>query len=160
MSPADERFRPLDRCTATLATDPFLELGDGALLQVTPQVFGGSDAGEIPAVVDNWTFFGGALSALAVVSSSGSKVHGTAVMLAPGLAATATHVIQDDLDALGDGDAQALLLAPTGGGMDLWKVSGVTATASEITYLSVTLASDIDADWSIRVVPCTTRSPA
>lgn len=147
--------------TGTICEDPFDALGDDALVRIRPQVFGGAASlRAVPGVVDNWTFFDGAVCAILVSSSSGASVEGTAIMIAPGLALTATHVLEDWLDVLASGDATALVVGPRGDELDIWKGRAVTATGTDITYLSLDLASAINDDWTIRTLPCTTRRPA
>ena len=84
---------------------------------------------------------------------------GTAVLIAPGLAVTATHVL-DRLDDIVAGHAALLMLSPRHGGLDVWHVRKVnTATDSDVAYLSVELASPVDAEWRFTTIPVTTRAP-
>ena len=51
---------------------------------------------------------------------------GTAVMIAPGLAMTATHVFSEQLRDLMSGDAVILLGTPRPGAFELWRIRKIT----------------------------------
>jgi hypothetical protein len=84
------------KATARITTDPLRDMPVGATLRVSPVVFGASDAKMVPDDVKNWDFFDGALLAVGF-GRDGEHValHGTAVMIAPGLAVTAAHVVRE-----------------------------------------------------------------
>src|SRR4051794_36701537 len=88
--------------------DPLADLPIGASISAKPVVFGTSDAQPIPLDVSNWSFFEGALLAVALRDADGTRILGTAVMVAPGLAMTATHVLTDDMTGLMDGSVFGL----------------------------------------------------
>ncbi len=80
----------------TVSEDPLAALPVGVSIPLTPIVVRGSDASQIPHGVTNWDYLQGAL--LAVLprnpeSEQKYQVTGTAVMIASGLAVTATHVL-------------------------------------------------------------------
>ena len=52
-------------------------------------------AGNLPVGVDNWDFFDGSLLAVGLRDGDDVlKIEGTAVMIAPGLAISAKHVVE------------------------------------------------------------------
>ena len=75
-----------------LIDDPLSRLPDGTTIWKQTLVFGGSDADVKPEEVRDWGFFDGALLAVGFGDWRHLEIHGTAVMVAPGLAITATHV--------------------------------------------------------------------
>lgn len=145
-----------------VADDPLSALPVGSELQVEPLLFGWSDATAQVDGVRNWTFFEGALLAIGVRAAGlPFEVRGSAVMLAPGLAVSATHVVVDILADLADGNASALCLGPRTGQLDLWRLRSIsTVDQNDIMFLSLELASAISSDWRIRTLPITTRTPS
>jgi hypothetical protein len=131
----------------------------GATVSLEPVVFGGSDATVVPDGVTNWTFFNGALSTIVVRDRSASVATGTAVMIAPGLAITASHILRDRLDEVLAGDVALLGVGPTEAGLDLWQIRKLSIAEDDVAYLSLELASEISAAWRFRTIPITTRAP-
>jgi hypothetical protein len=101
---------PQNYLTGTVSDDPLAHLPVGTSISIEPIVVGGSDAATVPDGVVNWDFFQGALLAVVVrlPGSSSLVVNGTAVVIAPGLAITATHVLREALPHLLSGDAEVL----------------------------------------------------
>jgi hypothetical protein len=65
--------------------------------------FGGSDAVEQATSVINWEFFNGAVMGFFLKSEASQELVGTAIIVAPGLAITATHNLADVADKLQEG---------------------------------------------------------
>jgi hypothetical protein len=60
------------------------------------------------------------------------RIEGSAVMIAPGLAVTASHVFMDDWDALQAGkERMALQGIRSDGTADMWNVRDITRTAGD-----------------------------
>jgi len=136
----------------------------GATLRVSPVVFGASDAKMVPDDVKNWDFFDGALLAVGF-GRNGEHValHGTAVMIAPGLAVTAAHVVREFASELARGDLAALCIGVRPQETcDVWRlrsVSMVSEADSDIAWLSLELCSEITDDWYFSTIAMTTRTP-
>jgi len=125
-----------------------------------PIAFGGSDATVIPQGLIDGTSFEGALLALALHSDHEQAVLGTAVIVAPGLAVTATHVFRDRLDEILAGTVRPLCVGPASAGLDLWHVLKVSCYESDdIAFLSLQLASPVTPNWRFRTIAVTTREP-
>jgi hypothetical protein len=78
-----------------VTVDPLSALPVGTSIDLKPVVFGRANSTPIPEGVSNWTFFEGALLAVLISTPEGDSVLGTAVVIAPGLAITATHVFEE-----------------------------------------------------------------
>ncbi len=145
-----------------VSPDPLTLMPIGSSIPVRPVMFGSSDGGSIPLGVSNWTFFDGALLALGFRGAAGgAEILGSAVMIAPGLALTATHVLTNHLPQLTDGSVVGICMGPREGGLDLWKLRSISYDeADDLAFLSLELMSPIGDDWSFRTLPLTTRCPA
>jgi hypothetical protein len=133
----------------------------GSRVPIEPIVFGDSDAKPIPEGVTNWTFFEGAVMALWLSDGVTTESVGTAVMVAPGLAITATHTFRARLAEIQAAEIGLLCAAPTSAGLDLWRPRELSFDdLGDIAYMSVERASPIGDDWRLRVLPLTTRCPA
>jgi hypothetical protein len=148
--------------TGTVSDDPLAHLPVGTSISIEPVVVGGSDAATVPDGVVNWDFFQGALLAVGVrlPESPSVVVNGTAVVIAPGLAVTATHVLSEALPHLPSGGAEVLCIGVRSEHLDLWRVRKVSYTdTDDVAYLSLQLASPWVKGWSFTSLRVTTRCP-
>jgi hypothetical protein len=124
---------------------------------------GDPTAGPIAQSLSNWGYFDGALLSLGLQSSpeEGLRIEGSAVMIAPGLAVTATHVFMDFWEGLEAGqERMALQGIRSDGTADMWNVQNITRTdGDDMALLGVDLMSKIHPDWYISTFPLTTRTP-
>ncbi len=105
----------------------------------------------------------GILLALSFRNDLGHHTTGSAVMVGPGLAICAAHVLEDQgyLENLARGDATLIAQAPLPGGMLLWTVLRVsTIPNTDLAVLSMTLSSDFPSDRRFTVASITTRMPS
>ena len=107
----------------------------------------------------NWDAFEGALIAIGLRQGSTRELLGTGVMIAPGLAVTAAHVLRDDLPALKEGRSQFFCFGLRAESADLWNLKSISIADDDIAYLSLELASDLTADWLFTTFGLTTRAP-
>lgn len=113
----------------------------------------------------NWGIFEGALLSVGFQSSltEGLRLEGSAVMVAPGLAVTATHVFNEDYtdDELVSGRlAMALQGIRSDQTADMWRVEKIVySPGDDMALLSVALMSRIHPDWFISTFSLTTRTP-
>jgi hypothetical protein len=118
-----------------------------------------------PAVesLANWGYFEGALLSLGLQSSpeEGLRIEGSAVMIAPGLAVTASHVFMDYWDGLEAGtERMALQGIRSDGTADMWNVRNITRSeGDDMALLGVDLMSKIHKDWYVSTFSLTTRTP-
>lgn len=132
----------------------------GTTIAVEPIMFGGADSTAIPQGVINWTSFEGALLAVVISTPEGTRVMGTAVMIAPGLAITATHVFDESISDIQCGAASIFCVGPTSTEVEFWRVIEISyAPNNDIAYLSIQLASPIPASGRFRSIALTTRAP-
>jgi hypothetical protein len=132
----------------------------GTSISARPVIVGDSNAKIVPDGIVNWDFFDGAiLGVFAGVGTGVLKEHGSAVMVAPGLAITATHVIGDILPELGPADTPIACLGVRPQGLDIWGVSKVSTASDDLSFLSLVLQSSLTPDWYFSSLPITTRCP-
>ena len=133
----------------------------GASLAFETVSFTGSDSTQVPQGVINWTFFEGALLAICLRTADSDKVIGTAVVVAPGLAVSATHVIQGDLPAIMDGTASLLCTGITSTGVQLWRVrkASMCPADDDTCFLSLEMASSLEPESRLRRFALTARAP-
>jgi len=135
----------------------------GASLPTVPIIVGGTDASAAPDGVTNWDFFQGALLAVVVKrpDTEPTVIEGTAVMIAPGLALTASHVFRDLVSDIASGQAALACIGIRTNGLDIWPVRNVSYTdADDLSYLSLEPQSAFASGWQVSLLPLTTRAPA
>lgn len=143
-----------------LTPEPLADLPADASIPYQPVLVGGSDAAAAPGRVTNWDYFQGALLGVGVRRGDLFEILGTGVMIAPGLAITATHNLRDDFPALERGDVGALCLGVRTGVLDLWRIRSISHNdVDDLAYLSLQLASPLTDTWRFTSIPITTRCP-
>lgn len=149
-----------DTIQIEISDDPLESLPIGTSIPLTPVAFGGSTAGLVPDHTANFTFFEGALLTIVFRNEAGLHPLGTATMIGPGLALTATHVLTDHLDGVMAGNTAVMAFGPRPGGGDAWRVRTISTTEEDdIAVLGLSLASPIKPAWRLTTLPLTTRAP-
>lgn len=104
----------------------------------------------------------GVLLALSFRDDRGHHTHGSAVLVGPGLAVCAAHVLHEQgfYEKIIGTEATLVAQAPIGGGMHLWMINYVTLVPdSDLAILSMSLTSNYPADRRFSVAHITTRMP-
>lgn len=139
--------------------DPLLgfEVGSSLRFQSTPFRFNV----EVPeATVKNWDLFEGTLLMVSFMGQEKQRILGSAVMVAPGVALCATHVLQPQLDVLVAGRLVATCHSLAPHGLQLWRVQKVTLVPnSDLTILGISLISRLPPNNHFYLPIITTRFP-
>jgi hypothetical protein len=102
--------------------------------------------------------FGGALLAISFRDDHGQHTLGSAVLVHPGIAVTAKHVVSDWIGALRSGNAAAVCQAPTPETVLLWDVEAVMELGdADLAILCLRFRAALPESFSIGRV--TTRTP-
>jgi hypothetical protein len=135
-----------------------LPVGSELRFQPTPII------GEVPegaATLRNWEFFEGLLLQIALTDGEFMSVEGSGVMVAPGVALCATHVIEPHLERLMTSRAIGNCFGICSNHLQIWDIRKVTSVPStDITILSVELMSDLPPGNTFIQAVITTRTPA
>ncbi len=145
-----------------VSEDPLRELPVGASISLTPVVFGSTDAKKVPEGVINWDFFDGALLMVGATEPSTGEVRleGTGVLIAPGLAVTATHTFRRYLPYVSAGRLSLACFGVRPGSLDVWFIRSISyADGDDLAFLSLELRSPISDAWRFTSLPITTRTP-
>lgn len=151
--------RPLGG-TTTIAPGSDLEaLGVDDTLDFVPvRVTHTSDVST--SVVKTWEQLGGVLLALHFCGEGFHRIEGSAVVVAPGVALSASHVLRDYMDRYRAGTIQVLCVGPAEHGRMLWNLNGVRFIPNtDICILSLSLLDGLAPDRRIRQASVTTRTP-
>ena len=126
-----------------IVEDPLSQLRH-VKIPVQPVIVGPINAAVIPNGVTNWTYFEGAMLAVVLKINREQIVIGSAVVVAPGLAITASHLIRDRVKDIISGGSTIYCLGPTSIGLEIWKILKVSLGADDdIAYFSIELISQI-----------------
>lgn len=151
---------PSRAAEATITGDPLPQLEVGSAIDVVPFVHLGTEGSPAPEPIANWEAFDGSLIAIGLRSKLSTILLGSGVIVGPGLAVTATHILKDDLDQLNAGSLSAFAVGVRGESADIWQITGINFDPVDDTaYLSMTLISPIPEGWAFRAIPMTTRCP-
>jgi hypothetical protein len=140
--------------------DPAAGLPVGARLDFKPEIFPiGSSPGEY--TVDNWDHFGCVLLQLHLVDGNTVSVHGSAVLVAPGVAIAAKHVIEGFLTRLSieEGASLSCMSIASSQAM-IWHCRKITILPdADLAILILRYASALPPESIFRMAAITTRLP-
>jgi hypothetical protein len=143
-----------------VAADPTIDAPIGARMRfgsapVTPEFSGRTET------LENWEFFEGMLLSVGFGTARAFHVEGSAVLVAPGIALCAAHVVEPRMADLQAGPMTAMCQGITSHGLVLWRVKHVTFVPNtDLVILGLLLASDLPPDRVFLQARMTTRTPA
>lgn len=141
--------------------DPTALLRAGEILELQVQGLALQLSSELKEGAFPLGLFQGALLAMTFRNKRGDHTTGSAVLVAPGVALCASHVIGDHEAALRAGECWLLCSGPVASKMVLWMVkSFVPVPKSDLTLLCMTMASEMPPGNNIVVAHPSTRTPA
>lgn len=106
-----------------------------------------------------WTHFGSVLLGLGFKTGVSVSIEGSAVMIGPGLALAAKHVIQPRLERILASEDAPFLGAVTEDGLQLWRLHQVVMNDTDIVILRIELASKFPPERLFHTAALTTRIP-
>src|SRR5215813_2259425 len=109
------------RATATVIEDPAKATGSGAKLTFHSRPFPPDLGKQGTHYINNWDFFEGVVLATNVADTERQRIWGSAVMVAPGVALAASHVLDEELKDLVDGKTTSVFTGVTPEGAILWR---------------------------------------
>lgn len=108
----------------------------------------------------DWGRFEGTLIYLNFASSEKHEILGSGVLVAPGIALIATHVITGELEHIINQKKSLICHTATQGGLQTWRAIKVTRVPNtDLTILGLEYASALPADRTFALVKMTTRLP-
>ena len=108
---------------------------------------------------DEWTHFDTALLALCFGDGRTIRLDGSAVLIGPGLALAAKHVIEPILDALLAGSVAPVAVSVTANGIVHWRVHQIIRGGTDVAILRLDLASAYP-PHGLQCATLSTRTPA
>ncbi len=119
-----------------------------------------SDALRQPRGVVNWEYFKGSICGLVLKSENSTELIGSAAIVAPGIALTATHNFGDQFDDLSQEKIQPYLFGICGDCAQIWRVSKISHDLNDdIAILSIAAASGLPPKNTYYRIGATTRAP-
>ena len=110
--------------------------------------------------IKNIGHYDGTVLSLHFFKDDWSTIEGSAVMIAPGIALTATHVVADLIDHVMKDGLEVACIGYTPTGLRHWHIRQVTNLhETDLTVLSLSYASPVPADGRFPQVMMTTRLP-
>jgi hypothetical protein len=150
-----------EQLSVVVAEDPIKEAKPGDLLRFTPRLF--TISGNLPKLGDvRPVDLHGVCLAVIFADESGRRVIlGSGVIVAPGLALSATHVIKDLLPKLAAGKLSMAAFGFVHGTGQSWRVRGATfVNECDVCFLQLEAACPVPPDRIYNQAHLTTRCPA
>jgi len=121
-----------------VSADPLSILSVGSEIHFRNLDFAGSDGNSLPQAIKNPEVFDGSILALGIRNENRSQIIGSAVIIGPGLAVSATHNIQDALERLSSGLDALFMIGTRGSVLDIWTASSISyAPENDVTLISL-----------------------
>ncbi len=152
----------LDHFSGQTVLDPFDGLDPATPIQIDRKTFVPiAPPGVGPRLLRNMAHYEGVLLSVHFIEDGRSRVEGSAVMVAPGIAFMATHVLESYIQAIMPSTSHMLCIGYTSSGLRIWRVGYYRKVEkSDVTILSLEYASPFPADGSFAQAMLTTRLPA
>jgi hypothetical protein len=129
--------------TGTITADPLLDLPVGAKIAFSSQLFPSDAPGGLTAIL-NWDFFDGAVIGLHFGDPLNQLVLGSGVMVAPGVALAAKHVVESEIEAIIQGGTGFICTAIASSGLMVWRPRHVTLVENtDLALLTLECASPL-----------------
>jgi hypothetical protein len=146
--------------SGVITTDPVRDVPNGFTLGFSASRFQADLTSNVVRLED-WGAFEGILLALAFVHDGSYQVLGSGVLVAPGIALAATHVVDQQLDRIFKLNMHVMCFAATKTGLQIWTVKKVAPIPGmDITVLALECASALPRDRVFRQASLTTRLPS
>lgn len=143
-----------------IGRDPLDDLPEGAFINFKSIDFGGSDSSAVPGGIDNWEFFKGSLLGVVRKDKDGAVIFGTAAMIAPGLALSATHLFDQELEELSSGKIRTYLVGIRDEGLEMWNIRKLTWDIShDVCILTLAPGSSVPANHTYYRFPLKIAAP-
>lgn len=144
---------------ARLVEDPALAVPVGGVLTFEPLFVRANNSPVGLESLKNWGAFEGVLLALLTRHAGKDEVLGSAVVVAPGVAVAARHVVDHLSDGIRDGTTHLLCIGLTSDCCDLWRIHKITCLdGADLAILGLVRASELP-KHSLRLAAITTRAP-
>lgn len=140
--------------------DPAESLAIGAELSFQGGLITGSGGRATRTGMKDWHTFNGMLLSMQFHADGEDRVDGSAILVAPGVALCASHVLAKYGEALLRGPVECICVGPTRHGLQMWRLSHVTSVPnSDLSIISLTYASALPPDLTFHQGTISTRLP-
>jgi hypothetical protein len=142
-----------------VVTDPTATPQDGDRLRFQP-IGVKLIKDNLTVFMENSSAFDGVLLSLHFADECEHDVQGSAVLVAPGIALTAKHVIEPHLAVLAKGEKHSMCVGVAKSGMNIWAVRKATLlNGQDLAILGLQLNSVMPEDRTFRQAVISTRLP-
>jgi hypothetical protein len=149
-----------DHFIGDIVLDPFEGVDPTRTLNFESGVFVPNDPPGV-YTVHNMAHYDGTLLSVHFMTDEWSRVEGTAVMIAPGFALAATHVIEPHIPDVMNSKRRMLCIGYTPSGSRLWRVGQIEKiNGTDLMILSLLYSSVLPDDNRFVQTAVTTRLPA
>lgn len=149
----------LKKTKGKITEDPAIALPVGTTLNFLP-IAVNHNFKEQAVWLQDWESFEGALLSLHFANESSYSIDGSGVLVAPGIALCAKHVIEPYIDDLLQSECGTICIGIASHGLQIWRINKVTLIPnSDLTILGLVYASDLPPNSIFYQTRITTRLP-
>lgn len=143
-----------------ITADPLIALEIGAQIVFETILFDFDNGNKSPMPLIDTSFIQGVILAIGIANREGSQIIGSAIMIGPGLAVTAKHILEEWVPNLESQKNELFLIGPRGVEMDFWKVSSINYShENDVCYLSLELRSSLPESFTLSKAPLRIKLP-
>jgi len=111
--------------SGVVAVDPLHDAPIGTQLNISADLFTTSSSFKL-SNISNWDFFNGVVVAIHFGGNRSQRITGSGVLVAPGVALTARHVIEPELEQIMNGSTEIICTGIAASGWMIWKCHQIT----------------------------------
>jgi len=150
---------PKKTIIGTITNDPALEVQPGHEMKFNPCSIT-HDFKVSALTLPDWTSFNGILISIHFSDNTTHNIDGSGVIVAPGIAVCALHVIKPKLEGIKNKKVSPVCTAITKHGLQIWRISTIAYdNNSDLAILGLTLASALPPDSIFNRAIISTRLP-
>lgn len=147
------------KSVGVVAPDPATTVAPGAAFRLEAILLKYVPPAE-PAWLEDWESLHGVLLAVQFSDIGSHRIDGSAVLVAPGVALCASHVVQPRIDDLLASREAMTCFGVTKAGLQIWRTKKITIVPnSDLAILGLELASSLSDGDSLYQTVVTTRMP-
>ena len=109
--------------------------------------------------IEEWDHYGGLLYALGFGDREKFEIKGSAILVAPGIALSARHVIEPHIEKIAAGAIGTLLMSVSPHGLDFHRIEQVVWGEPDVCILRTAMASSMPPSGDLICATMTTRMP-
>ncbi len=152
----------MEKSRGAVTSDPALNPQIGDRLEFKAMQFKHEIEGKELTLtsLNNWEIYEGVLLSISFIDAEKHRVLGSGVLVGPGIALCAKHVIEEHYTKLVSGELSAQCMGFTSHGLQIWRIRRINPVEnSDLVILGLIYSSELPPASSFNIATISTRMP-